>query len=69
MLHRGWRVVIAVVAVLAGGLGSAAASTAQAPSPFVTRIGTTLFVDGHPYRYTGTNALELATSGLVRRGL
>jgi hypothetical protein len=54
------------VAVALALTGSAAAQPAG--SPFVTRNGTVLSVDGHNYRFTGITANELATYWPVNWG-
>jgi mannan endo-1,4-beta-mannosidase len=68
MVDRVGRVVIPVVMVVVAALGLVGGPAGQAPSPFVTRNGTDLFLDGHVYRYTGTNAYELATLWSVNMG-
>jgi mannan endo-1,4-beta-mannosidase len=50
------------------GVLLAPAPVPPAPSPFVTRSGSSLSLNGHSYRYTGTNAYELATYWPVNMG-
>jgi hypothetical protein len=68
MLKWIMRAVVLVLTMVVSTLTLAGSSAAQPPSPFVTRNGTTLSVDGHGYRFDGISANQLATYWAVNWG-
>jgi mannan endo-1,4-beta-mannosidase len=57
-MRRGFVAVLAAVAGALAAVGPAAAAPATHPAPsagFVTRTGSTLKLDGKPFRFGGTN--------------